>query len=207
MRAHPVTLVSLDEPMRSRRDETLAFHPLTPERWDDFETLFGESGAYGGCWCMWWRETRAEFERRQGEGNRAAMEEIVRSGEVTGILAYEGNRAVGWCSIAPRERFGSLERSPVLRRLDEEPVWSIVCLFVDSDRRGRGLSEALIRAAVDHAASRGATLVEAYPSRPRGKRLPPVSSFMGIPEVFARAGFEESARPSEAKIVMRRRLE
>lgn len=156
---------------------------------------------------MWWRETRSEFDRRQGEGNRKAMEAIVRSGEVPGILAYEGSRAVGWCSVAPRERFGSLERSPVLRRIDDEPVWSIVCLYVDRERRGRGLSEALVRAAVDYAASRGATVVEAYPTRPRGGKLAPVSSFMGIPEMFARVGFEERARPSKAKVVMRRRLD
>ena len=28
------------------------FAALTPERWPDFERLFGRGGAYGGCWCM-----------------------------------------------------------------------------------------------------------------------------------------------------------
>ncbi|HEB84575.1 MAG TPA: N-acetyltransferase, partial [Bacteroidetes bacterium] len=34
---------------------TLEVYPLSPERWGDFEALFGERGACGGCWCMYWR--------------------------------------------------------------------------------------------------------------------------------------------------------
>ena len=80
----------------------LIFAPLTPERWDDFEDLFGPRGAIGGCWCMWWRMKRSEFERHQGNDNRMAMRAIVLSGEVPGILAYQKEKAIGWCSVAPR---------------------------------------------------------------------------------------------------------
>lgn len=79
-------------------------HPLTPERWDDFERLFGKSGAYGGCWCMWWRTTRSRFAEQQGEGNRQAMRDIVFSGEVPGVLGYVTEEPAAWCSIAPRTR-------------------------------------------------------------------------------------------------------
>jgi GNAT superfamily N-acetyltransferase len=179
------------------------FQPLTPDRWPDFEALFGEHGAYGGCWCMWWRLTRREFEAQQGEGNRQAMKAIVDSGEVPGILAYSQGEAVGWCSVAPRERFGSLERSPVLKRLDDRPVWSIVCLFVAKGYRGQGVAEDLIRAAVEYVRQQGGQVVEAYPTVPRAGRLPPVSSFMGLPRIFERLGFEERARPSKSKVIMR----
>jgi hypothetical protein len=81
----------------------LKFQPLTPDRWSDFERLFGPHGAYGGCWCMWWRTTRSQFEQQHGEGNRQAMQDIVNSGEVPGILAYAGGEPIGWCSVAPRE--------------------------------------------------------------------------------------------------------
>lgn len=191
----------------NREDLGLTFHPLTPDRWDDLERLFGRSGAYGGCWCMWWRVTRKAFEENGNEGNRRAFRERVEAGPPPGILAYEEDVPVGWCAVAPREIHGSLERSPVLKRLDDRPVWSIVCLYVARSHRGRGMSEALIEAAVEHARAHGATLVEAYPTRPRGERLPDVSSFMGVPEVFARTGFQEAARPSEAKVVMRRGLD
>ena len=186
---------------------SLNCHPLTPSRWPDFEALLGPHGAYGGCWCMWWRSTRREFEQRKGEGNRRAMQAIVASGEVPGILAYIQGRAAGWCSVAPRERFGALERSRVLGRLDGEPVWSIVCFYVARAYRGQGVAEALIGGALDHVRAEGGRIVEAYPTVPRGRQLPPVSSYLGVPAMFSRAGFVECARPSEARVIMRRRLE
>lgn len=184
----------------------LGFRPLTPELWPDFEALFGERGAYGGCWCMWWRCSRREFEQQQGEGNRLAMKALVDSGVVPGILACQGGQAVGWCSIAPREQFGALERSPVLKRLDNRPVWSLVCLFVDKAFRGHGVAQALVRGAVDYARSQGATLVEAYPKLPKKEPLPPVSSFMGVTTLYEQAGFIECARPSKSRAIMRYEL-
>jgi GNAT superfamily N-acetyltransferase len=183
-----------------------AAHPLSPERWPDFETLFGSHGAYGGCWCMWWRSTRREFEARKGAGNRRAMQAIVDSGKVPGLLGYLENMPVGWCSLAPREDFSSLERSPVLKRLDDLPVWSIVCFYIAKDFRGQGIAEALIGAALDYVKNRGGSIVEAYPTPPKQSPLAPVSSYMGLPAMFARAGFVECARPSRSKWIMRCRL-
>ncbi len=107
----------------------LTFHPLTPERWADFERLFGENGADDGCWCMWWRITRAQFERDKGDANKEAMRGIVSSGDAPGILAYDGKQAVGWCAVAPREVYGSLNRSRTLKPVDDRPVWSITCCW------------------------------------------------------------------------------
>ena len=181
----------------------LETRPLTRGRWEDFEALFGPRGAYGGCWCMYWRLTRREFEKGQGESNRRAMKRLVESGKVPGILAYAGATPVGWCSVGPREQYPSLDRSPVLKRLDAEPVWSIVCFFIARGYRGKGVAEELVRGAVRYAAKHGATIIEAYPTCPRGRELAPVSSYMGVPAVFERAGFVEAARPSKAKAVMR----
>jgi GNAT superfamily N-acetyltransferase len=185
----------------------LDFQPLTPDRWADLEELFGVHGAYGGCWCMWWRSTRREFEEMQGEGNRLALKAIVESGEVPGILAYADGKPVGWCSVAPREQFGALERSRVLKRLDDTPVWSIVCFFVARAYRDRGVAEALLRAAVGYVRGQGGKVVEAYPTQPRAARLPPVSSYMGVPAMFERSGFVECARPSKSRVIMRYTIE
>ena len=65
----------------------MEIHPLTPERWSDFEELFGPRGAYGGCWCMWWRTTRKEFEGCQGEKNRQAMKALVE-GMIRGAVDF-----------------------------------------------------------------------------------------------------------------------
>jgi GNAT superfamily N-acetyltransferase len=181
----------------------MEFHPLTPARWYDFEKLFGPSGAYGGCWCMWWRTTRSQFEKQGNDGNRKAMKDIVDSGQVPGIIAYADGQPVGWCSVAPREHYASLNRSPVLKRLDDKPVWSIVCFYVAKEQRGTGLITKLIRGAVDYVRQQAGQIVEAYPTQPRGGQLPPVSSFMGIPSAFEDAGFVECARPSQSKVIMR----
>ncbi len=190
--------------MSNPTPDDLTFQPLTYERWPDFEKLFGPRGAYGGCWCMWWRTTRAEFQEQQGEGNRRAMHEIVHGGAVPGILGYAGGQPAGWCSVAPREQYSSLNRSRVLRPLDDLPVWSLVCLFVARPFRGQSLTIALIRAAVEYAAEQGAQIVEAYPTVPRGPgKLAPVSSYLGTPTMYERAGFVECARPSQSRMIMR----
>ncbi|MFQ5923009.1 MAG: GNAT family N-acetyltransferase [Anaerolineales bacterium] len=181
----------------------MEFRPVSKDRWDDFEKLFGPNGAYSGCWCMWWRITRSDFDRSGNKGNRKAMKGIVEAGTVPGILAYEGGEPVGWCSVAPREDYGSLNRSRVLKPVDDQPVWSIVCFFIHRDHRSHGVGIKLIEGAVQYARDRGAKIVEAYPTKPRGKQLGPESSFMGIPKVFERAGFEKVADPSEAKAIMR----
>jgi GNAT superfamily N-acetyltransferase len=185
--------------------ETLAkleFHPVTPDRWDDFEALFGARGC-GGCWCMWFRLTRAEFEAQKGEGNRIAMRAIVESGEVPGILAYADGRPVGWCSVAPREEFGLLERSRLLKPVDDRPVWSVVCFFIGKAYRRQGLTVALLRAAVDYAAAHGAEIVEGYPAEPKKADAPDVFLYHGTTSAFREAGFVEVARPSETRAIMR----
>lgn len=177
--------------------------PLTPKRWSDFEALLGPKGALGGCWCMWWRLTRREFEKQQGTGNRRAMKKIVDSGVVPGLLAYKNGEPVGWCSVAPREQYTSLERSRVLKRLDDKPVWSLVCFYIHKKQHGQRISEKLIRGAIEYVKSRGAKIVEAYPTVPRGRKLPPVSSFMGLPHIFLKVGFVECKRASTSKMIMR----
>jgi GNAT superfamily N-acetyltransferase len=189
-----------------QRRLSLRFHPLTPDRWSDFAQLFGERGACGGCWCMLWRLRRSEFERRKGEGNRGAMRKIVMSGEVPGILAYHGGTPVGWCAVAPRECYPVLERSRVLKRIDQEPAWSIACLFVDTRYRRRGVSVQLLRAAVAHVKRRGGRLVEGYPIEPAADRVPAAFAWTGLASAFRRAGFVECGRGAETRPIMRRAI-
>ncbi|MGH8935165.1 MAG: GNAT family N-acetyltransferase [Acidimicrobiia bacterium] len=182
-------------------------HPVTAERWDDLVGLFGESGAYSGCWCMWFRETSREFSERGNAGNRRALQDLVHQGRVPGLLAYREGRPVGWCSVATRGEFGRLNRSPTLKPVDDRPVWSVVCLFVDRAHRRLGVAEELLRAAVDYAARRGARLVEGYPVDPSGRKFRSAHLYTGTVDLFRAAGFTEVARRSEARPIMRYRLD
>jgi len=181
----------------------LEFHPVTPERWHDLETLFGKNGAYGGCWCMWWRVPRSDFGKQAGQGNREALKAIVDSGEIPGLLAYATGKPIAWCSVAPREAFPSLERSRTLKRVDDLPVWSIVCFYVAKPYRRMGLMAELLRAAIDYARQHGAKIVEGYPIEPKHDDSPPVSTFTGIFSAFQEVGFVEVARRSEKRPIMR----
>ena len=105
----------------------LAIRPLTPDRLPALEDLFGKQGPVSRCWCMYWRLRRSEFEQLSGDGNREMLKAIVDSGEVPGILAYTGEQPIGWCSVAPRADFSTLDRSRILKPVDDEPVWSITC--------------------------------------------------------------------------------
>ena len=178
------------------------FHHLTPARWKDFERLFGERGACGGCWCMWFRFTNSEFERRKGAGNKRAMKALVSKGEVPGILAYWGREPVGWCAVAPRSDYTRLQRSRILKPVDDEPVWSVVCFFVQKEHRARGLTVALLRAAARHVKQSGGEILEGYPVDPQGE-LPPAFAYHGLASAFAEAGFAECARRSPTRPIMR----
>ena len=182
--------------------------PATVERWPDLEALFGTNGACAGCWCMWWRRSRSEFKRGQGEGNKTALKEMTLANRVPGLLAYAGGRPVGWCSIGPREQFLSLEASRLLTRVDDQPVWSIVCFFIPRPFRRRGLLAELVRGAVHYAQQQGARIVEAYPIDTQalqrtGKKLTGLSGYMGIASAFRALGFVEVAHPSEAQLIVR----
>ena len=187
--------------MRAKNSK-LEFHPLTPERWSDFETLFGERGACGGCWCMWWRIARSQYEKQKGAKNRQAMKKLVDGGHTPGILAYQDGRPIGWCSTAPRESFARLERSNVLKPVDEQPVWSVVCFFVAKEHRRNGLSVKLLKAAIDFVRERGGRVVEGYPVDPKKKQA---DAFVwpGLASAFVKAGFKEVERRSEMRPIMR----
>lgn len=183
--------------------DAFEFRPATVRQWGDLQALFSQMGQSRGCWCMWWRLKRAEFSAQYGEGNRRALQQIVASGQVPGILAYHQGQAVGWCSVAPREAFPVLDRSHTLKRVDGQPVWSIVCFFVAPSYRGRGLSEALIRAAIAYAEENGATMVEAYPAIPENSADPDAAVYTGVITTFERLGFREVARRSPIRAILR----
>jgi GNAT superfamily N-acetyltransferase len=184
----------------------LRVEPLTAARWETLARLFGPKGALSGCWCMWWRLSRADFQRGRGEGNRGALRALAAGGEPPGVLAYVGDEPVGWCAIAPRERTPTLERSPTLKAVDDAPVWSVTCFFLARPWRRRGLALPLLEAAVAYAAARGARIVEGYPVEAGEKESPPYVNFMGLASTFRAAGFREVLRRSPRRPILRRVL-
>ncbi len=190
--------------------EGIEVHPLTKERWGDLVGLFGpDRGAWGGCWCMWWRLGSKDFDagsRDHGKANRRALRRLVDRPSPPGLLAYVDGEVAGWVSVAPRDEFDRLNRSPTLKPVDETPVWSVNCFYLDRRHRRRGVGTALLAGAVDHARANGARWVEAYPVDPKVKAVNNADAYTGVVSMFERAGFKEVARRKDHRPIMRRRL-
>jgi len=179
---------------------------------DDFGTVL--RGSWGaGCWCMYPRLTDVQMRALRGPGlsqrRLAAMTKLARRRRAPGLLAFEGDRVVGWVAIAPRPELARIEASRATPRVDDEDVWVIPCISVSKTARGRGIALALIRAAVAYAARHGAPVVEAYP-RAGATRTKDDNAYFGTEPLFRRAGFQvirtppqDRARSRVARITMR----
>ena len=176
--------------------------PATAERWDDLVDLFERKGPRGGhrnvpgygCWCMYWRD------RSLGHGTpkKRALGSLVRAAREPGLLAYDAEEAVGWVSVARREEYEALLRSPQYRPHDQdEGVWSIVCFVVDRPRQGEGIAGALVDAAVKQARKGSAAALEAYPHRSKK------DNYMGHLDLFLERGFRV-VRETATRMVVRR---
>jgi GNAT superfamily N-acetyltransferase len=175
----------------------LTFRALTPDLWPAFEDLFGEKGAVGGCSCMYWRIGRA-IRKSRGAENKAAFWEIVERGPPPGLLAFDGDIAVGWCQLTPRDALPWLDRTWRLKPVDDLPVWSLSCFYVRKGYRRKSIS-----AALKEAKSAKAPALEAYPL---DADLTPSASGTGYVSTFARAGFKTVARRVPARPIMRHDL-
>lgn len=153
---------------------------------------------------MAWRLTSRDYQSGKGARNRARLRRLVASGDAPGVLAYSGTKAVGWCAVAPRSAYSFLERSRVLKPIDDAPVWSVSCLFVAREWRRQGVAVALLESAVRFARERGAAIVEGYPVVPAVARIPDVFAWTGTVSAFLAAGFREAGRWSDARPIMRR---
>ena len=181
----------------------LSFHPLTLERWPGLETLFGARGACGGCWCMAWRLSRSDFNKKKGAANKRTLKKLASAKIAPGVLAYVGKEPAGWCAVAPRAAYPALANSRVLAPVDNQPVWSVSCFFVAKPFRRQGVSAELLRAAVKYAKKNGARIVEGYPNDLGKGALPDVFVWTGLLPAFRKAGFKEVARRSAKRPIVR----
>ena len=116
--------------------------------------------------------------------------------KVTGRAVYADDLTL------PRMLYAKLKRSPVMKAVDERPVWSIVCFVVPSQYRGQGVARALLDGAIGYAKKRGVALLEAYPVDKPG-RSNDDSMWFGAKSMYDAAGFEEVARRKPTRPIVR----
>jgi GNAT superfamily N-acetyltransferase len=170
--------------------------PVRPDDWPAIVELFGDRGACGGCWCMYWRLPRGGklWEEVKGRKNRDRFRRLVKAGKVHAVMAFAGERPVGWCCFGPRSTFPRLETVRALRRDWSETTWSIVCFYLPSRWRGAGMGTRLLAAAAREAFARGAREIEGYPVVPKRGRIPAAFAWTGVPAMFERAGMTKLRR-------------
>jgi len=183
---------------------------VSSESWHDFEQLFGDNGACGGCWCQWWRLPRAGklWEETRGAKAKRMTKKLFSDGAISGLLAYDGDKAVGWCSYGPRAIYSRMERIKAYARDDIDDVWSINCFFIDRKYRRQGLAREMLRAAIRFMKKRKVKIAEGYPVplTKDGKQLPPAFSYTGPLKIFEDEGFEIIQRLSFSRPLVRKKL-
>lgn len=184
--------------------------PITSEDWTTFERLFGKNGACGGCWCMLWRVPRGGklWASSKGEPNRRAFRKLVRTGTAKGCLAFVGDEAVGWCSVAPRGDFPRLATVKALQTDWDERTWCVTCFYIPARWRNQGVATALLKQAVKLARSGGAKTLEGYPVRPSKSSkgpIPPVFAWTGVNALFEKQKFVKLTTPLDTRDVFVRK--
>jgi GNAT superfamily N-acetyltransferase len=163
--------------------------PATPDRWDDVVTVLGANGDRG-CWCQAPRGfDSAGYGRSEPGRRRKLLRRQLAEVPPAGMLAYVDGEVAGWCGFGVRTALPRLERSRTIPKVDEAPVWAILCFNVRVGFRRQGVAAALLRGVVDYARKAGAPGVEAYPVDPEGSRVNTSFGYVGVTPMFEKAGF------------------
>jgi GNAT superfamily N-acetyltransferase len=188
----------------------ITVHPATGDRFEDLATVLRpkREGA-AACWCMAYRLPPREA--TTGPQREAHMRELCESGQPPGVIAYVDEVPAGWCSVSPRAGLSRLVHSRTIPMVDEQPVWSVICLVVRAGFRRRGVAKAMLEGAVDYAHSQGADIVEGYPLDTQGAKISASFAYVGTVAMFEGAGFSRVMPTSSShggipRWVMRREL-
>jgi GNAT superfamily N-acetyltransferase len=195
-------------------DAGLEIQPLDSANWGALAALFSQGGDPKWCWCAYFAVRGLDWSNSTAEGNRTLLRERMEgrpNGHPPGLVAMDGDAALGWVSLGPREGYERLTYSKLLAPVDERPVWSIVCFVVGRGSRGQGIAGALLDGAVDYARANGASTLEAYPVDTRDGRVPAANVYHGTLSMFEKAGFAIVAErrfnaTSKPRIIVRREL-
>jgi GNAT superfamily N-acetyltransferase len=189
-----------------KQDSIVKFEvePVTKKNWDMFVSLFGDKGACGNCWCMYYRLNKSDFTAGKNKnGNKQTMKKTIWSDKPVGLLGLLEGNPVAWCAFAPRKDFIKLEKSRVHKRIDNKEVWSIPCLFINKNFRKSGISVLLLKGVISYAKKHDIKIIEAYPTIPIQDKIPDSFAWVGLYKSFERAGFEIVDRTSKNRPMVR----
>ena len=190
--------------------------PANEASWEDLQTVFGTRGSAAFCQCQRYKlRPREAFAKFPVEERAFRLREQTNSGDAeapttAGLVAYVDGEPAGWCAVEPRPSYHGLVRNnrvPWQGRAEDktdDSVWAVTCVLTRAGFRRRGISYALVQAAVDFARRRGARAIEGYPMLTKpGQVISWDEMHVGSRSIFVAAGFTEVSRPTLRRVVMR----
>ncbi|HEX6919893.1 MAG TPA: GNAT family N-acetyltransferase [Actinomycetes bacterium] len=190
--------------------------PANEASWEDLQTVFGTRGSAAFCQCQRYKlRPREAFAKFPAEERAFRLREQTNSGDAeapttAGLVAYVDGEPAGWCAVEPRPNYVGLVRNnrvPWEGRAEDktdDSVWAVTCFFTRAGFRRRGISYALVQAAVDLARRRAARAIEGYPMLTKpGQVISWDEMHVGSRSIFAAAGFTEVNQPTLRRVVMR----
>lgn len=166
-------------------------------RFDDLATILGPKRLdVPACWCLSYRVTSAEFSALRGEERPTKLRSFCQREPAPGVIAYVDGVPAGWCAFGLRTEMGRLVRSRTIPKIDDLPVWSIVCFVVKAPYRRQGLAGQMLATTVEYAKLQDVPMLEGYPVESRGQRVSSASAFAGTTNLFASQGFEKIVQTS-----------
>lgn len=158
---------------------------------------FSHAEHWAGCFCQYYLSgcTPEEWEQRSASQNRELALLNIRSGRMTGYLAFEGQEVVGWC------RTIDMLDAPNIANLPELPTargeaGAVVCFVVHPRTRGQGLAGQLLGVAVEGFRRDGYQKVYGFPFESKEH---PQRQYLGTAGMFERLGFSrQSASENQA---------
>lgn len=131
------------------------------------------------------------------------MRQLVNKGRPQGLIASMNNEPVGWIAMAPRGDYMKLANARAFKRIDDKPVWSITCFFIKKQFRHIGLSQLLIKGAIDFAKKKKIKTLEAYPAIPYSENMPHPFLWVGVLSSFIKNGFRIVKQNSKSRAMVR----
>lgn len=170
---------------------------LTPELCEDwlgyFDGIaFGDHGEWALCYCLEGHMTRqANKELKDPAERKAYAKNLILTGQMQGYLAYEGDKAVGWCNVNDRENYAYLDELFTYAHYEapKTKTKSIFCFLVAPEYRGQGIAAGFLNRACEDARAEGYECVEAYPFADVNMEF----QFHGTTKMYLKNGFTKAA--------------
>ncbi len=167
----------------------LRLQALSLDNFESFARLLGGS-EFGGCFCAVWRSFDKDWVSRCQDPDKPNLEltrRNVEQGHHIGYLVFDGDGLVGWTGSGPKVEFPLLRQKLASRLSPSEPgVWSLGCIAIKEQARGRGYSGRVASSVIELARQSGARRIESYPTRPWDEPR----SYRGSWRMYQRLGFE-----------------